>query len=93
MGASGRTLIIESAVASGFLLVAALGFRRTIWLVLAARAGRGVFDFTLMVPHSFLPNLALPNPREDDGGYSQNVQQRTHRLQAASGFMTSAPVC
>ena len=33
MGASRRTLIIEIVVASGFLLVAVLGYRRNFWLV------------------------------------------------------------
>jgi len=39
MGASRRTLIIEIVVASGFLLVAVLGYRRNFWLVVAALIG------------------------------------------------------
>ena len=57
MGASSRTLIIESAVASGFLLVAVLGYRRNFWLVVAALVGHGVFDF---VHHLFIDNPGVP---------------------------------
>ena len=45
MGASGRTLIIEIVIASAFLLVAILGFRKNFWLVVAALTGHGIFDF------------------------------------------------
>src|SRR5450755_346850 len=58
MGASSRTLIIESVVASGFLLVAVLGFRRNFWLVVAALVGHGVFDF---VHHLFIDNPGVPH--------------------------------
>src|SRR5213596_2575971 len=58
MGASSRTLIIESAVASGFLLVAVLGFRRNFWFVVAALVGHGVFDF---VHHLFIDNPGVPH--------------------------------
>ncbi len=42
MGASSRTLIIET-VASGFLLVAVLGLGRNFWFVVAALVGHGGF--------------------------------------------------
>jgi hypothetical protein len=58
MGASSRTLIVEIAVAGGFLLVAVLGFRRNIWLVVAALVGHGVFDF---VHHLFIDNPGVPH--------------------------------
>ena len=45
MGASGRTLTIEIAVASAFLLIAIFGFKRNLWLVVAALVVHGVFDF------------------------------------------------
>jgi hypothetical protein len=45
MGASRRTLMIELAVASGFFLFAALGFKGNLWLVAAALLGHGIFDF------------------------------------------------
>jgi hypothetical protein len=58
IGASSRTLIIEIAVASGFLLVAVLGFRRNVWLLVAALFGHGVFDF---VHHLFIDNPGVPH--------------------------------
>ena len=57
MGASTRTLTIESVVASGFLAVAVLGFRRNFWLVVAALVGHGLFDF---VHHFFIDNPGVP---------------------------------
>jgi hypothetical protein len=58
MGASSRTLIIEGAVASGFLLVAVLGFRKNFWLVIAALVGHGVFVF---VHHLVIDNPGVPH--------------------------------
>ena len=58
MGASGRTLIIEIVVAGGFLLVAILGFKRNLWLVVAALVGHGVFD---LVHHLFIDNPGVPH--------------------------------
>jgi hypothetical protein len=57
MGASGRTLAVEIAVASGFFLFAVLGFRRNLWLVVAALFGHGVFD---VVHHLFIENPGVP---------------------------------
>jgi hypothetical protein len=45
MGASRRTLIIETVVAGGFLLVAVLGYRKNFWLIVTALIGHGIFDF------------------------------------------------
>jgi len=58
MGGSSRTLIIEIAVSSGFLLVALLGYRRNFWLIVAALVGHGVFDF---VHHLFIDNPGVPH--------------------------------
>ena len=58
MGASGRTLVFELIVASGFLLVAVIGFKRNLWLVVAALVGHGVFDF---VHHLFIENPGVPH--------------------------------
>jgi hypothetical protein len=58
MGASRPTLIIEGAAASGFLLVAVLGFRKNFWLVVAALIGHGVFDF---VHHLVIDNPGVPH--------------------------------
>jgi hypothetical protein len=57
MGASGRTLTIETAVASAFLLVAVLGFKRNLWWVATAIAGHGVFDF---FHHLWIDNPGVP---------------------------------
>ena len=57
MGASERTLLNEIAAASGFLLFAVLGFRKNLWLVVAATVGHGVFDF---VHHFFIQNPGVP---------------------------------
>jgi len=57
MGASGRTLVMEIVVASVFLLVAVLGFKRSPWLVVAALMGHGVFDF---VHHFLIQNPGVP---------------------------------
>ena len=57
MGASGRTIAIETAVATAFLLIAVLGFKRNLWLVAAAIAGHGVFDF---FHHSLIENPGVP---------------------------------
>ena len=45
MGASISALEIESAFGAVFLALALLGFKRNMWLVAAAIAGHGVFDF------------------------------------------------
>jgi len=44
MGASTRTLIVESIVAGVFVLFAVLGFKGNYWLVIAGLIGHGVFD-------------------------------------------------
>lgn len=44
MGGSTRVLVIEIVVASGFLLVAILGYKKNLWLLAVALAGHGVFD-------------------------------------------------
>ena len=58
MGASGRALVFELIVASGFFLVAVIGFKRNLWLVVAALVGHGVFDF---VHHLFIENPGVPH--------------------------------
>jgi len=57
MGASGRTLAIEIAVACAFLLVAVLGYKKNLWWVAAAIAGHGVFDF---FHHLLIDNPGVP---------------------------------
>jgi hypothetical protein len=58
MAASGRTLVIEIAVASGFLLIAAIGYKRSLWLVAIALVGHGIFD---IVHHLFIENPGVPH--------------------------------
>jgi hypothetical protein len=58
MGASERILVIELIVASGFLLAAVIGFKRSLWLVVAALVGHGVFDF---IHGSFIENPGVPH--------------------------------
>ena len=57
MGATRRTLSIESMVAGGFLLIAVLGYRRNFWLVVAALIGHGIFDY---VHRFFIDNPGVP---------------------------------
>ena len=57
MGASSRQLMIEIAVASLFFLLAAVGFKTTLWIVVAATIGHGVFDF---IHHWFISNPGVP---------------------------------
>jgi hypothetical protein len=58
MGASERTLILEIALASGFFLFAALGFKGNLWLVAAATVGHGIFD---MLRPKFISNPGVPH--------------------------------
>ena len=57
MGASGEARAIEIAVASGFSLLAVVGFKRSLWWVAAAMTGHGVFDF---FHHWLIQNPAVP---------------------------------
>jgi hypothetical protein len=45
MGGSMRALVLESIVMTVFVCVAVLGFKFNLWLVVAALATHGVFDF------------------------------------------------
>lgn len=57
MGASTRTLIIESIVGGVFALFAVLGFKWSYWILVAAFIGHGVFD---IVRHFFIENPGVP---------------------------------
>ena len=57
MGSSTPALTIESLVASIFLIVAVVGFKKNLWLVAAALAGHGVFDF---FHHLVIQNPGVP---------------------------------
>ena len=58
MAASGRTLITEIGFASGFLLLAAIGYKRSLWLVAIALVGHGVFD---IVHRLLIANPGVPH--------------------------------
>jgi hypothetical protein len=45
LGKSMTALGLESVIGAGFILTAVLGFRRNLWLVVAALAAHGVYDF------------------------------------------------
>jgi len=57
MGSSVQALTIESVVAGLLLVVAVVGFKKNLWLVVAAIAGHGVFDF---FHHLFIENPGVP---------------------------------
>lgn len=45
MGGSGRAIVVELIVMGVFVVAASLGFRRSLWLVVAGLAAHGVQDF------------------------------------------------
>ena len=55
--ASTRTLMIEIVVASGFLILAVVGFRKSFWVVPVALVAHGVFDF---FHHRLIFNPGVP---------------------------------
>jgi len=57
IGNSTRALAIESLIAIGFLALAVAGFKHNLWLIVAALAGHGVFDF---FHHWLIQNPGVP---------------------------------
>ena len=57
MGGSGRTIVIESLIASAFAVAASLGFRGSLWVVCAALAAHGLQD---AVHGRFVDNPGVP---------------------------------
>lgn len=57
MSASTAVLIEESIAAGIFILAAVIGYKTRLWLVVAALAGHGVFDF---VHHHIIENPGVP---------------------------------
>lgn len=45
VGGSRDALLVESAIIVGFVVVAVLGFRFSLWLLVAALFAHGIFDF------------------------------------------------
>jgi hypothetical protein len=58
MGGSGRTLLIEIAIASGFLALGVVGFKTNLWLIAAAIVVHGVFDW---IHRSLIQNPGVPS--------------------------------
>ncbi len=57
MGSSTGVLLQETLAGAAFLVLAAIGFKRSLWLVVAALAGHGVFDLT---HGAFINNAGVP---------------------------------
>lgn len=51
IGGSPDALLVELAVGAGFIALTVAGFKRSLWLVVIALAGHGVFD--AFHPHAF----------------------------------------
>ena len=54
---SGKVVLLESIVASGFTLLAVVGFKKNLWWAAAAIAGHGVFD---IFQHLLIENPGVP---------------------------------
>jgi hypothetical protein len=57
MAAPNGNLVNELLIATAFSVVAIIGFKRNAWLIPAAIAGHGVFDF---FHHSLIDNPGVP---------------------------------
>ena len=58
MAASTSVLMLECLAAAVFMTAAAIGFRASLWLVVAALAGHGVFD---IFHHYVIENPGVPS--------------------------------
>jgi hypothetical protein len=57
IGMSAPALALESLIAGVFLALAVAGFKKNLWLIVAALAGHGVFD---SFHHLFIRNPGVP---------------------------------
>ena len=57
IGSSTPALALECLIASAFLALAVAGFKKNLWLIVAALAGHGVFDF---FHHLFIESPGVP---------------------------------
>jgi hypothetical protein len=57
MGSSTPVLALESLIAAAFMVMAAIGFKKSLWLTVAALGGHGVFDF---FHHLLIQNPGVP---------------------------------
>lgn len=57
MGGSMPALGVEAAVFAGFVITAVVGFRSSMWVVVAALAGHALFDLghSLLIPNPGVP--------------------------------------
>lgn len=58
MGASTGTLALEAVAGTVFIIAAIVGFRSSLWIVVAALAGHGAFD---LVHGSIIHNPGVPH--------------------------------
>ena len=57
MGASKPVLLAESAGATAFIVLAVVGFKKSLWIVAAALACHGVYD---LFHHLLIPDPGVP---------------------------------
>ena len=57
LGASSRTLVLECVAGTVFVIAAVAGFRSSLWIVVLALAGHGVFD---LVHGRIIPDPGVP---------------------------------
>lgn len=57
IGSSAPALALESLTAGVFLALAAAGFKKNLWLIVAALSGHGIFD---LFHHLFIQNPGVP---------------------------------
>ena len=57
MGSSARALALESVAAGVFVALAVAGFHKSLWLIVVALVGHGVFDF---FHHYLVQNPGVP---------------------------------
>jgi vacuolar-type H+-ATPase subunit I/STV1 len=57
MGGSRRALLLDLLVGSVFIVAAVVGFKRSLWIVVAALAGHGLMD---LVHGRFIDNPGVP---------------------------------
>jgi hypothetical protein len=57
VGSSTPAQFLESLIAVVFLAPAVAGFKKNLWIIVAALAGHGVFDF---FHHRFVQNPGVP---------------------------------
>jgi hypothetical protein len=57
IGGSTPALAWESLIAAAFVALAVAGFKKNLWLIVAALAGHGIFDF---FHHLFIQNPGVP---------------------------------